>query len=682
MRNMLYGVRRGGLYAIGMIGLVIAGVLAWRTWPHASAGSFDPVSAVIGIASLVVGIASLILAARVQRQTDTNVAAVAARLAVAIEDEETKARRQLLGGDNRTINVRFAFQAAPGQDAAGAGRTGTLEHIVDYYRRLQPQRMVITGAAGSGKTVLAIELMLSLLNDRPTDAPVPVRISAASLDTNRPVTSAVAEWITKHLTESYKMPEAAARELVAARMVLPVLDGLDEMDSAEAPVYASRAGQAIRACNAYLDGQQKAAIILTCRISQYEALAEAREWVRDAARIQLRPVTVPAARRFLTARVTDENRWQSVLDRMQQPGNPPLAQAMSTPWRLTVAAAVYDQRDSATGRYLWNPEDLISSAMDTEERIRDHLLGLYILAAITANFSRYPAHYVHRWLGVLAEYLNANTASPPQVARVVAGRPLSGTDLILHEMWPLAGTRLPRILTAGFICIPGLLILTYLLIGLTLTGWPLRQTLFFTFCVIAMVIGTVYGLTAWPIPSLLDPQLIRTRLGMRTLALWLMSGLTSGLVGALVAGLAIGLTGGLMIGLVLGLRQAGEIDTDKYSVAGPGKIVWGDFVVGLGTGLVLGLGGMLVIGLGFGLTSGLVSGLAVVSTVPLVIGLVGVQYIAFLLSVRRWTVHWLPWRLGKFMHWCYQAGLLRIAGSGYQFRHKELLDYLSRSSNY
>ena len=323
MRNMLYGVRRGGLYAIGMIGLVIAGVLAWRTWPHASAGSFDPVSAVIGIASLVVGIASLILAARVQRQTDTNVAAVAARLAVAIEDEETKARRQLLGGDNRTINVRFAFQAAPGQDAAGAGRTGTLEHIVDYYRRLQPQRMVITGAAGSGKTVLAIELMLSLLNDRPTDAPVPVRISAASLDTNRPVTSAVAEWITKHLTESYKI-------------------------------------------------------------------------------------------------------WQSVLDRMQQPGNPPLAQAMSTPWRLTVAAAVYDQRDSATGRYLWNPEDLISSAMDTEERIRDHLLGLYILAAITANFSRYPAHYVHRWLGVLAEYLNANTASPPQVARVVAGRPLSG----------------------------------------------------------------------------------------------------------------------------------------------------------------------------------------------------------------------------------------------------------------
>ena len=201
---MLCGVNRGGLYAIGLAGLLIAAVLAWRTWPHTSAGSFDPVSAVIGIASLVVGIASFILAARAQRQADADVTAVAARLAVAVGHEETKARQQLLGGDNRTINVQFAFQSAPGQHAAGAGRAGTLEHIVGYYRKLQPQRMVITGAAGSGKTVLAIELMLGLLKDRPADAPVPVRISAASLDTSRPVQSAVAEWITKHLTEAYK----------------------------------------------------------------------------------------------------------------------------------------------------------------------------------------------------------------------------------------------------------------------------------------------------------------------------------------------------------------------------------------------------------------------------------------------------------------------------------------------
>jgi len=186
-------------------------MLAWRTWPHTSSGSFDPVSAVIGIAGLAVAFASLILAARTQQQIDTDVVAIAAQLAVAIEEEST-ARQQLLGGENRPINLAFAFQPGPRHDAAGAGRAGTLEQIVSYYRKLQPQRMVITGAAGSGKTVLAIELILGLLRDRPVDAPVPVRMSAASLDTNHPPYSAATEWITAHLTRTYKMPEVAARQ--------------------------------------------------------------------------------------------------------------------------------------------------------------------------------------------------------------------------------------------------------------------------------------------------------------------------------------------------------------------------------------------------------------------------------------------------------------------------------------
>ena len=102
-------------------------------------------------------------------------------------------------------------------------------------------------------------------------------------------------------------------------MVLPVLDGLDEMDAIEQPGYASRAGQVIRACNAYLDGGQKAALVLTCRIGQYQALEQDRVWVHDAARVELRPIGLPAARRFLTCRVTDQDRWQPVLDQMRRP---------------------------------------------------------------------------------------------------------------------------------------------------------------------------------------------------------------------------------------------------------------------------------------------------------------------------------------------------------------------------
>ena len=78
----------------------------------------------------------------------------------------------------------------------------------------------------------------------------------------------------------------------------------------------------------------------------------------------------------------------------------------------------------------------------------------------------------------------------------------------------------------------------------------------------------------------------------------------------------------------------------------------------------------LLVGLAVGLAVGLVTGLAV--------GLAGVRYIALLLCTRRGTAHWLPWRLGAFLHWCYQVGLIRVAGLGHQFRHRELQVVQSR----
>ncbi|RCG32674.1 DUF2075 domain-containing protein [Sphaerisporangium album] len=72
---------------------------------------------------------------------------------------------------------------------------------------MSPRRLVITGAPGAGKTVLAVELILGLLEDRARDTiqdgarrrahdhaevqTVPVRISAATLDTELPTAGAV-----------------------------------------------------------------------------------------------------------------------------------------------------------------------------------------------------------------------------------------------------------------------------------------------------------------------------------------------------------------------------------------------------------------------------------------------------------------------------------------------------------
>lgn len=39
--------------------------------------------------------------------------------------------------------------------------------------------------------------------------------------------TAVQDWLTEHLIRAYQLSERAARQVVAARMVLPLIDGLD-----------------------------------------------------------------------------------------------------------------------------------------------------------------------------------------------------------------------------------------------------------------------------------------------------------------------------------------------------------------------------------------------------------------------------------------------------------------------
>jgi hypothetical protein len=95
------------------------------------------------------------------------------------------------------------------------------------------------------------------------------------------------------------------------------------------------------------------------------------------------------------------------------------------------------------------------------------------------------------------------------------------------------------------------------------------------------------------------------------------------------------------------------------------------FAAGLAAGLAGGLAGELADGLAGELADGL--------GVGLVFGPAGMRYIALLSLTRRWSDRWLSWRLGSFMQWCYHAGLLRIAGISYQFRHQELQDYLARN---
>ncbi|MFE6743057.1 NACHT domain-containing protein [Streptomyces tubercidicus] len=689
---------------------------------RAGTGQVDPVGLAVGLVSLVLAVAGLHQATLSQAWQDTDTAGLADRLAADVRNREEKARQRLLGGSDRTINVEFTFRPSPAHHGTGAAPHGTLEEVATYYRALRPGRLVITGAPGAGKTVLALHLILLLLADRALGGPVPVRLSLSTFDANR---NELDEWLADHLTRTYRLRPAAAAALVAARLILPVLDGLDEMDAGETPGRDSRAAAALEAMNRYVHGTTKGQLVLTCRSTPYVALEGADTWAEDASRIDIAPVSLAATEAFVASRTRNPGRWEPVLNALRAAPDGPLARGLSTPWRLTVALTVYNERHP-DGSWVRDPADLLQPALRTPEQIRDHLLNLFLLAASPAGGTTapYTQLQVRTWLTVLARYLHANTTS----ARAVAGRRLSGTDLVLHELWPLTGDRRARIV---HVLLPLVVWATADLSAALLDDWKVYAR-----NVALMVLGSLLaGFPPWPMPSRLERATARTPAGRHQLVNGLVGGLFwGGLVVMLDMGKVIGPVIGLVYGSVVGLAGGAMVgaglagvlsDTPEvrrsHGNASPRGMVRDDLVAGFATGLVVGLGFvpfywfalgpvlafgavfiyMLLFGLGGGRTLALLYnrlfrcgfrgaldalfrpwrafGPLFRTGAGPALGAAGVRYLAFLLCTRRWWSRQpLPWRLGRFLDWCCDAGLTRTAGIAYQFRHRELQDFLTR----
>ena len=138
-------------------------------------------------------------------------------------------------------------------------------------------------------------------------------------------------------------------------------------------------------------------------------------------------------------------------------------------------------------------------------------------------------------------------------------------------------------------------------------------------------------------PTEVNVQQLRTFQGRRQLA----------------ASLATGLATGLAFGLMDGLQPIGASGLNPRDPLRNDVLVW------------------LVFGLVFGLAAGLAT--------RLVLGLVfaGNAWLRYVIAITLAACARIqPWRFGRFLTWCYQAGILRETGNAYQFRHLELLHWL------
>src|SRR5664280_1381321 len=287
----------------------------------------------------------LISAAWRRWRPDTSHAALdlhADNLADRVRRAETPRLEQL--GVTRGQGVDVYYEALARVRGAGGEDLGTLQEVWAYYSALRPGRLVVLGEPGSGKTVLALHLLLDLLDYRRHPAapqPIPVRVNAASWN----VETYLSTWLTESLATDYGLLPPVARKLVEDGRVLPVLDGLDEMD----PLGASpeRARVAVEQLNQ--PPWRGRPVILTCRAAVYDSVRELRRPGGAAAGLHIAtavtvsklspPEICRALATYLEADGLDPNDWAPLTRSLTDAPDGVLADALSTPWMLTLAVS-------------------------------------------------------------------------------------------------------------------------------------------------------------------------------------------------------------------------------------------------------------------------------------------------------------------------------------------------------
>ncbi|MFJ6698031.1 helix-turn-helix domain-containing protein [Streptomyces sp. NPDC091272] len=330
---------------------------------------------------------------------------------------------------DRAENIQ---RLGPGEAPAEVDLDGDLRSVAEVYRRIPSGRLAILGRAGSGKSILTIRLTLDLL-EAPADGRVPVIFSVGSWD---PSATALRDWIVArllrdhpHLARRGSHGSTLAAALVDADLILPVLDGFDE-------IAEGLRRDALDALNA-----TSAPLVVTSRRDEYaEAVRAAHAPLVWAGGVELADLTLDDLADYLprttrnvrpaeTGRDTDDTNnavnaddadasrssWDAVLTKLRAPGAPAgteLAEALTTPLMVILARTLYSE---TPGR---DPAELLdTSRFPSVRSLEEHLLAGFVPAVYRRRVPERDTHgqrprtpyadsaRAEHWLGHLAHHL-------------------------------------------------------------------------------------------------------------------------------------------------------------------------------------------------------------------------------------------------------------------------------------
>jgi hypothetical protein len=605
---------------------------------------------------------------------------------------------------------------------------GKFEDIVEVFTQPGlPQRLVILGKPGTGKSMIAQWMLVKLLKrseetEGKKEDRVPFFLPLATWDPAVPLE----DWAAAKMIETYPAlgetflalegrERTLARELVAKHRVLMILDGLDEM----APEHQGRALD--RLSDAVTGGL---CMVLTCRTEAYQ------EMVKRALKgplygtpvIELGPLPMSAVRAYLREdRSQADGRWNELLEHLAKEPKGVVATALSTPLAVWLAHTVYGNKNAYAGKGAagfgaeqpqgpQGPSELLHE--NSEQEIMHRLLGGLVEAAYGPAIGHYPEREapegskIHKQLASIAKHTSDQKAGPQNIdwwrLHEICPRKVIGLQVGLI-VGPLLGAAVGLAVTvkaghvAGLVFGIALGLVTGTLAGITcarpqsdprtvnfgFSGERLSLGRITRCFAVGLAVGVSFAYAADHHGGLL-PALI-TGLIVGPVAAWAAidafgkwPGVTTGITAAISIGLAAGLASdrpswpvsGPVAGLVFLIGSwvfIGAYETAETKLAvNPHSLLRKDRQGCMVVGLAAGGVFGVLYGLALGLGVGAIALVALTVVVTLTVSLWGTFLVARLwLAARRG----LPLNIMSFLLEAYERGVLRRDGPHYQFRH-------------
>ncbi len=478
--------------------------------------------------------------------------------------------------------------------------------ITDIYDREEINgRLLILGAPGSGKTTTLLQLAQVLINRAQDDInqPIPVLLNLSSWKEDK---KSIKDWIIDDLKQKYGVRKDIGKKWLEEAVIIPLLDGLDEVASARQELCAERINQFLK------PGIWSSSLVVCSRTEEFQRLGKSLE-LNGA--IILQPLTEEQIRDYFY-RTGEEALWKSIKNDAN------LMELAQTPLFVNIMVLSYEEISFSE----WE-------SLESKEKRLTHLLDAYIKRMLGRPYQKKTPKpkdvSTQHWLGWLAvqliqtnqtEFLIENLQPYWLInkrEKLIYGLMVGLMVGLIHDLmeglmeglifgsigqqivgqigWLSVGLKMMEVLTWG-------------LIG-GLIGRKI-ETLESSSLWVKIKIGLIYGLMGGLILSLiygLNAELMGRQLfELMDLPI---EEYIYGLIGAVSGGLIYGLIVGLIFALTI--NKIKTVESLSFSLKKSKK--------GLILGLIYGWMGGLIFGLIFGLIVGLMEGL---SEARLILGLI------------------------------------------------------------